>query len=60
MAYVIAAGVEETMKYFVVRCCTFPQSLKEPQTVLVYLMAAALGFETMENIGIVISRIHYY
>lgn len=38
MAYVVAAGVEETMKHFVVRCCRLPQALKEPQTILVYLV----------------------
>jgi hypothetical protein len=37
MAFVVAAGVEETMKHFVVRCCAFPTSLKEPYEVLVYL-----------------------
>ena len=31
MAYGIAAGVEETMKHFVVRCCQFPQPLKDPR-----------------------------
>lgn len=34
MAFVVAAGVEETMKHFVVRCCRFPTPLKNPQTVL--------------------------
>lgn len=50
MAYVVAAGVEETMKHFVVRCCQFPTPLKDPQAILVYLVAAALGFATAENI----------
>jgi Cys-rich protein (TIGR01571 family) len=50
MAFVVAAGVEETMKHFVVRCCAFPKKLKDPQVVLVYLMAGALGFATAENI----------
>lgn len=50
MAFVVAAGVEETMKHFVVRCCAFPTSLKEPYEVLVYLVAGALGFSTAENI----------
>jgi len=38
-AYVVAAGVEETMKHFVVRCCPFPTPLKDPQSVLIYLVA---------------------
>ena len=38
-AYVVAAGVEETMKHFVVRCCPFPTALKDPQSVLIYLVA---------------------
>lgn len=50
MAFVIAAGVEETMKHFAVRCCRFPAPLKDPKSVLVYLMTAALGFATSENI----------
>lgn len=50
LAYVIAAGVEETMKHFSVRCCRFPTPLKDPHTVLVYLMTGALGFATSENI----------
>mmetsp|Transcript_19905 Transcript_19905/g.28613 ORF Transcript_19905/g.28613 Transcript_19905/m.28613 type:complete len:527 (-) Transcript_19905:175-1755(-) len=50
MAFVVAAGVEETMKHFVVRCCRFPAPLADPHTVLVYLMAGALGFATSENI----------
>lgn len=50
MAYVVAAGVEETMKHFVVRCCQFPSPLKDPHSILVYLVAAALGFATAENI----------
>jgi len=50
MAFVIAAGVEETMKHFAVRCCPFPAPLRDPQAVLVYLMTAALGFATSENI----------
>lgn len=49
-AFVVAAGVEETMKHFVVRCCSFPAGLKDPQSVLVYLVAGALGFATAENI----------
>jgi Cys-rich protein (TIGR01571 family) len=54
LAFVVAAGVEETMKHFVVRCCRFPQPLKEPQTLLVYLLTAALGFATAENIEYVL------
>jgi RsiW-degrading membrane proteinase PrsW (M82 family) len=49
-AYVLAAGTEETMKHFAVRCCQFPAALKSPQAVLMYLFAAALGFATSENI----------
>lgn len=50
MAFVVAAGVEETMKHFAVRCCRFPAPLQNPHTVLVYLMSAALGFATAENL----------
>lgn len=50
MAFVIAAGVEETMKHFTVRCCRFPAPLKDPQSIMVYLMAGALGFATSENV----------
>uniref|UniRef100_A0A7S3H5G9 Uncharacterized protein n=1 Tax=Spumella elongata TaxID=89044 RepID=A0A7S3H5G9_9STRA len=50
MAFVIAAGVEETMKHFAVRCCKFPAPLRDPKSVLVYMMTAALGFATSENI----------
>lgn len=32
MSYVVAAGVEETMKHFIVRCCRFPSRLKSPHT----------------------------
>ena len=53
VAYVIAAGVEETMKHFVVRCCQFPTPLKDPHTIMVYLLAGALGFATSENISYV-------
>lgn len=49
-AFIIAASVEETMKYFVVKCCTFPAELREPDAVLVYLMMGALGFATAENV----------
>eukprot|EP01033_Poteriospumella_lacustris_P008279 gene8279-5970_t len=54
LAFVVAAGVEETMKHFAVRCCRFPQALKEPQTIMVYLLTAALGFATAENIEYVL------
>jgi Cys-rich protein (TIGR01571 family) len=40
MAFVVAAGVEETMKHFSVRCCRFPAPLTDPHTILVYLMAS--------------------
>ena len=50
MAFVIAAGVEETMKHFAVHCCKFPKAIKDPRTVFVYLLTAAVGFETSENI----------
>lgn len=50
MAYVIAAGVEETTKHFVVHCYQFPDRLRDPRTVLIFLLCAALGFETAENI----------
>ena len=49
-AFVVAAGVEETMKHFTVRCCRFPAPLKDPHAILVYLMSGALGFATAENI----------
>ena len=50
MSFVVAAGVEETMKHFIVRCCQFPSSLRDPSTILVYMVAGALGFATAENI----------
>jgi Cys-rich protein (TIGR01571 family) len=50
MAFVVAAGVEETMKHFAVHCYQFPGRLKDPRTILVFLLTAALGFETAENI----------
>jgi Cys-rich protein (TIGR01571 family) len=49
-AFVVAAGTEETMKHFVVRCCQFPGPLRSPQAVMVYLLSGALGFATSENI----------
>jgi hypothetical protein len=49
-AFVVAAGEEETVKHFVVRCCPFPSALRDPPSALVYLVAGALGFATCENI----------
>lgn len=34
MAFVIAAGVEETLKHFIVRCCPFTRPIKDPSAVL--------------------------
>jgi hypothetical protein len=34
LAFVIAAGVEETLKHFIVRCCPFTRPLKDPSAVL--------------------------
>lgn len=50
MAFVVAAGVEETTKHFALRCCRLPNALRDPQAVLVYLVAAALGFACAENL----------
>jgi RsiW-degrading membrane proteinase PrsW (M82 family) len=58
MAFVIAAGVEETMKHFAARCCRFTGAGEgagiprgsSPQAVLVCLLTAALGFATAENL----------
>lgn len=55
MAFIVAAGVEETMKHFAVRCCRFSSTIQSPHTILVYLMTAALGFATSENIEYVFS-----
>lgn len=55
MAFVVAAGVEEVTKHFAVRCCKMNSQTNgiargaSPQTVLVYLLTAALGFATAEN-----------
>jgi hypothetical protein len=49
-AFVIAAAVEECMKHFTVRCCRFPLPLKDPNSILVYLLAGSLGFAAAENI----------
>lgn len=56
MAYGVAAGVEETMKHFIVRCCQFPSPLTSPHAVLVYLVAGAVGFATCENIEYVFGQ----
>ena len=56
MAFLVAAGVEETVKHFVVRCCRFPSQVTNPHTLLVYLMTGALGFATAENIEYVFSE----
>jgi Cys-rich protein (TIGR01571 family) len=48
-AFVIAAGVEETMKHFVVKCCKFPYHLKNPYIITMYFLVGALGFATAEN-----------
>ena len=53
MAFVVAAGVEETMKHFIVRCYRFGSPLKDPYTITIFLLAGALGFTTAENIGYV-------
>ena len=34
MAFVIAAGVEETCKHFIIRCCPFVTPLKNPHSIL--------------------------
>ena len=34
LAFVIAAGVEETLKHFIVRCCPFTRPIKDPSAVL--------------------------
>lgn len=53
-AFVIAAAVEESMKYFAVHFCalSFPRSqlLRDPDAALVLLITAALGFTTAENL----------
>jgi len=56
MSFVIAAGVEETMKHFAIRCCRFPADLRDPHSVRIYLMTAALGFATAENIEYVFDK----
>ena len=53
MAFVVAAGVEETMKHFIVRCYRFGSPLKDPYTITIFLLAGAMGFTTAENIAYV-------
>lgn len=60
MAYVIAALVEESIKWGVVRCrCPRPccisvlartAGVNHPMSIVVYVLAGALGFSTIENI----------
>lgn len=50
VSFVVAAGVEETLKYFAVRGCYFYSPLRSPSTIMVYLLSGALGFATAENI----------
>jgi RsiW-degrading membrane proteinase PrsW (M82 family) len=49
-SFVMAAGIEETMKHFAVRNCLMISPLKDPHSILCYLLSAALGFATAENI----------
>lgn len=61
MAYVIAALVEESIKWGVVRCqcpfrCCLPAfaritpGVTHPMSIVVYVLAGGLGFSTVENI----------
>jgi len=52
-AFVVTSAVEETMKHFIVRCCQYTQAPRNQYTILIYMMAGALGFSTAENIGAV-------
>ncbi|CAM9185131.1 unnamed protein product [Chrysoparadoxa australica] len=52
-AFLMAACVEETMKHFIVRCCQFRRSHHNQYSVIIYMVAGALGFATFENIGYV-------
>jgi len=52
-SFILAAGVEETMKHLIVRCCQYTHAPRNQYTILVYMMAGALGFATAENIGYV-------
>ena len=54
VSFCIAAAVEETCKHFAVRNCLRISPLKEPNVILVFLMSAALGFATAENIEYVL------
>jgi len=53
MAFVVAAGTEETMKHFIVRCYRFGSPLKDPYTITVFFLAGAAGFATAENLSYV-------
>jgi len=53
MAYVVAAGTEETMKHFIVRCYRFGSPLKDPYTITVFFLAGAAGFAAAENLSYV-------
>ena len=49
--FLVAAGVEETVKHFIVRCCDMPKNmLSDPFRVLICLVVGALGFESCENL----------
>lgn len=56
LAFVVAGGVEETMKHFVVKCCKFPYHLKNPYIITIYFLSGALGFATAENIEYVLQQ----
>lgn len=50
-SFLVAAGVEETLKHFIVRCCGMPKGmLSDPFRVLICLVVGALGFESCENL----------
>lgn len=49
-AFVVAAGVEEFVKHFVVRGCWLPHDLASPTAINIALVAGALGFATTENL----------
>ena len=53
MAFLVAAGVEETLKNFIVRCYRFGAPLKDPYTITMFFLAGALGFATSENLSYV-------
>jgi len=53
MAYIVAAGTEETMKHFIVRCYRFGSPLKDPYTTTVFFLAGAAGFAAAENLSYV-------